>query len=143
MKLVRRSNNVVPTFSRFFDDFFADEFFNKPIRQNEAVPPVNVKESETGYDLEVAIPGFNKEDINIEVKDDLLTIASRQESKQEVTEDNKFTRKEFSFKSFKRMFSLPKTVDKEAIKADYKDGILNVNLPKAEKEEGTKRIEIG
>ena len=138
MKLIRRSN-----FPTLINEIFRDDFFNVDFPKHESVPAVNVKENDANYELEVAIPGYNKEDINIEVKDNTLTISSTHKETTEDSEKGKYTRKEFSFRSFFRKFHLPKTVDKDAIKADYKNGILEVNIPKAEKVDDTKRIEIG
>lgn len=138
MKLIRRSN-----FPTFFNDFFRDDFLNTELPRHTAVPAVNVKENDESFDLELAAPGFNKGDFNVEVKDNTLTISSTQKERKEENEKGKYTRREFSFRSFRRMFHLPKTVNKDAIKADYKDGILNVNIPKSEPVEDVKKIEIG
>ena len=138
MKLVRRSG-----FPAIVNEIFKDDFFNTiDFPKQESTPAVNVKENDTAYELEVAIPGFNKEDINIEVKENTLSISSSHKENHEETEKGKYRRREFSFRSFKRLFHLPKTVNKESIRADYKDGILNVNIPKMEKVEDIKKIEI-
>lgn len=138
MKLIRRSN-----FPTFINDFFKDDFLNVDVPRHEAVPAVNVKENDENFELEVVVPGFNKEDINVEVKNNTLTISSAQKEEKEASEKGRYTRREFSFRSFKRLFHLPKSVDKDAIKADYKDGVLNVNIPKVEPVNDTKKIEIG
>ena len=143
MRFIRRSNSILPSFTNVFDEIFNDEFFGKSANTQNSIPPVNVKETEKDFSLEVAVPGFDKEDINIQVKDDVLTIESKKENKDEVVEKDKFTRREFSFRSFRRIFSLPKKVNKDAIKADYKNGILNVNIPKQDADVDAKRIDIG
>ena len=82
--------------------------------------------------VEVAAPGKKKEDFNIEVKDGILMISSEQKAeKEEKTEQ--FMRKEFSYNKFSRSFTLPENVDQEKIKANYKDGLLLIDLPKMEK----------
>ena len=139
MNLIRRSNHYFPTFSRFFD-----EFLNEEIPGNQSsLPAVNVKENDANYELEIAVPGIDRKDINLEVKDNVLTISSRKESKNEVVEQGRYTRREFSFRSFKRMFTLPKWADKDKIKAEYKDGVLNVEIPKGNANDDVKRIDIG
>jgi len=94
-----------------------------------ATPAVNVKEGEKEFKLELVIPGFNKEEIELEVDQDVLRVsANRQEEKSE--ENENYTCREFSATSFQRSFHLPETVNEEKIQADYKDGILHVTLPK-------------
>ena len=142
--LVRRSNQPTTFFNAFVDNFFNDEFpSTKPtsfFKWN--TPAVNVKENDEGFDLELALPGIDKEDIKLEVKENLLTISSEKETNNEVKEE-KYVRREFGFAAFKRLFTIPKNVNRDKIEANYKDGILNVNLPKHEKEIITaKHIEI-
>ena len=118
--------NSFPTFNSFVDDFFAD--FNKPIRKT-SVPAVNVLENENGFRLEVAAPGFNKENFKINLNDNILTVSGEQKTENnEKTE--RYTRKEFSNVSFKRSFTLPENINSEQIDAKYEEGILKVNLPK-------------
>ncbi len=140
MNLVRsRSNHFFPTVSRVFDDFFNDE----AVGNSRHLPAVNIKENDKNYELELAVPGLEKSDINLEVKDNVLSISSKKEERKETVEEGRYTRREFSFRSFKRLFTLPKSVDKDNIKADYKDGVLNVEIPKGKAEDNVKKIEIG
>ena len=122
-------NNRLPAF--FNDDVFRSEYQNTR-------PAVNIKETEEGYGLEVAAPGFAKEDFKIDLDHDLLTISVEKENKTE-EEKNGYTRREFNYASFKRSFTLPETVDREKIQASYTNGILNVGLPKKEQEQKLKR----
>lgn len=95
------------------------------------LPSVNIKENETDYKLEMAIPGKKKEDLNISVESDILTISC--EKKEQKEEDKgKYTRREYSYHSFKRTFSLPEGIIADHIIASYEDGILNISLPKKE-----------
>lgn len=144
MKLVRRRPGAVfPAFPRFFDEFLNDDFFTRGVNPSETIPAVNIKENDTNFELEVAVPGLEREDINLEIKDDVLTISSKKENKTEVVEDEgRYSRKEFSFRAFQRMFTLPKSVDKTKIKASYKNGVLNVDIPKGTVAENVKKIEI-
>jgi HSP20 family protein len=112
------------TLVRNYDSLF-NEIFNTPA----ITPSANISESENGFEIELAIPGFSKDDFKIEVQDRLLTISSKKES---ATEEKKYLRKEFTSISFQRSFRLPKTVDAENITAQYDNGILVLTLPKLE-----------
>ncbi|MEZ5196099.1 MAG: Hsp20/alpha crystallin family protein [Bacteroidales bacterium] len=94
-----------------------------------SVPAVNIKKNEKSYDIEVAAPGLSKSDFTIKVEKDVLTVSSEIEVKNE-EKNEEFMRKEFGFKSFSRSFSIPETVDVEKINASYKNGVLNIKLPK-------------
>ncbi len=111
---------------------------------NSTLPAVNIKESKEDYQVEVAAPGMNKDDFKIELENNFLVISSEKEDKKE-EEGKEFTRREFSYQSFKRSFSLPKTIEDSKIKANYKDGVLKITLPKKEeaKEKPKKLITIG
>jgi HSP20 family protein len=90
-------------------------------------------ETEDEFSVEVAAPGKTREDFNIELDNDVLTISSEEKKETETTDKKgRYTRKEFSYTNFKRAFSLPETVDSEKIAATYKDGVLNISLPKKE-----------
>ncbi|MBN4081495.1 Hsp20/alpha crystallin family protein [bacterium AH-315-C07] len=96
-------------------------------------PAVNVNEDEKHYYIDVNAAGLSKDDFNVEVDKDVLVISGERKTKDESTSDN-FTRREFSYGSFKRSFTLPENIKEDKIKADYKDGILSVVIPKAEPE---------
>ena len=104
---------------------------------------VNIKDTKEGYQIEVAAPGFKKEDISVKVEGNLLTISAETKQESEVKEE-KYTRKEFNFSSFKRSFTLPKTIEVAKVGGNYENGILTVTLPKKEeaKETGTFEIKI-
>jgi HSP20 family protein len=95
------------------------------------LPAVNIMENEKDFTLELSVPGRKKEDFNIEIDDNVLTISSEVKSEEETTEKN-YTRKEFGYSSFKRSFTLPDTVNADAIEANYENGILTFVLPKKE-----------
>jgi len=123
------------TFNSFVDDlltelpaFFKTEF-NNPERKGSV--PVNVKETEKTYRLEVVAPGFEKTDFAVNLDQNLLTISA--EKKEEVNQDNeKQIRREYSFRSFKRSFTLDEKIDATNIEASYINGVLTLNLPKKE-----------
>ena len=129
MNLLKRNNaNSLP--------FVMDELFKDLMGGtqyvNKAVAPVNIKETDDSFLVELMAPGMNKEDFNIELDNDLLTISAEVKTEKTEGEEGKFTRKEFSFSSFKRSFTLPETVKDEEINASYENGILKITLPKIE-----------
>ncbi len=131
MNLVKRNNssNIFPS---IMEEFFRPDWLGGTQNFNQAmVPPVNIRETDTSFEVELSAPARRKEDFNIEVDNDMLTISS--EFKNENTqEQGKFTRKEFTHASFKRSFALPETVKDDDIRASYENGILKITLPKKE-----------
>jgi HSP20 family protein len=122
--------NLERTFLGRVDEFSGD------------IPAVNIKEENNKFVLEMAAPGLKKDDFNINLDNYVLTISSEKKEEQKEDKDN-YTRREFLYTSFSRSFTLPKTVDIDKIKADYKNGILTVTLPKKEEEAKlTKQIKI-
>ena len=120
-------------------DFFNEDFFPTMHRNTSSLPSVNIREDEKAFYLELAVPGMDKKDLRIEVKDDVLTISS--EHKEERDQDlDGYRRREFSYSSFCRSFYLPEDVNGEKIGASYKDGILNVEIPKLEEEKKKEKI---
>jgi HSP20 family protein len=93
--------------------------------------PVNIYESECGYNLDFNVPGRNKEDFKINLDKGLLTV-SYEKQEQAENKDVKSIRKEFSFQSFKRSFSLDEKINADGIEAKYENGVLKVYLPKKE-----------
>lgn len=125
-----------------FEDVFKDDFFE----DDSLMPAMNVKEHKEDFEIELAIPGFNKKDFEVSLEDDILHVCGKKEMEQEEKEDD-FSRKEFSYKSFKRSMMLPPSVDlNQDVKASYKNGILKVKLLKKEdvieKEHPKKVIEV-
>lgn len=135
--LVPRSS-MFPTLNTFFDDFFSRDLFdwnNKNFAAMGAtLPSVNVKETDNEFRIELAAPGMKKDDFKIELDKDILTISSEKSREMEDKDENgAYTRKEFSYSSFSRSFSLPQQlVESDKIEASYKDGILHINVPKKE-----------
>jgi HSP20 family protein len=118
-----------------FDDFFRpwNEIFNTGEGWGRLmnVPAVNISENKDHYTLSLAAPGLKKNDFKIDVDGNILTISSEKEESKEETED-KFTRREYSYSSFNRSFTLPDEVNMDKIDANYIDGVLKITLPKKE-----------
>ncbi|MEO6915063.1 MAG: Hsp20/alpha crystallin family protein [Chitinophagaceae bacterium] len=129
------------TFNNFFNEL-VNELPGSGKDSSLANPPVNILETENDFQLELNVPGRSKEDFQVTVEKGLLTIAF--EKKEEVKPEGiKSIRKEFTFSSFKRSFSLDDKVDAENIQAKYENGLLKFVLPKkAEVKESTKQISI-
>lgn len=105
-------------------------------------PSVNTREGEYAYHVEVDIPGVKKEDLNVDLKDDVLTIWGERKTKSEVKEKD-YYKQECSYGKFQRSFTLPDNVDVENIEANSEDGVLEVVIPKLNKEDKeTKKIEV-
>tara|TARA_R110002050_G_scaffold1281_1_gene9129 strand:- start:15890 stop:16327 length:438 start_codon:yes stop_codon:yes gene_type:complete len=132
MSTVNRNVVSIPS---FMNELFKPDWLGGSEVLNDKIPAVNIKENDASFVLELAVPGRKKEDFKIEIDNDLLTISteSKNETSNEKVEDSiKYTRKEFSFSSFKRAFTLPETVNIDKIEAGYEDGILSFKLPKKE-----------
>lgn len=105
---------------------------NRLQNTNSFRPKVNVSESEAGYKVQLAVPGFNQEDLKITLEDDLLTIAS--EKTWEQSKDERMTHTEFKIGTFKRSFVLPKSVEDSSIEAKVMNGILEIQIAKKAKQ---------
>lgn len=137
-----------PLVSRFLDDdtsifprsFFDDDRFLAPTRlfntpffrkaeEEMTLPAVNIKERDKQFEIELAAPGYKKEDLQVEVHDGLLTISSEKKQESEVEKQN-YARKEFSYSTFRRSFALPEHVDADSLKAKFADGVLKLTINK-------------
>ncbi|MFT3912013.1 MAG: Hsp20/alpha crystallin family protein [Ferruginibacter sp.] len=134
MTLVKVNNPLSRSFDGLMKDLF-NEFpsnFSKAVREDVLhFPPVNVLEKANSYQLEIAAPGFEKADFNVKLEENILTIST--ETKDEKNEEtDKLIRKEFSYRSFKRSFTIDEKIDATNISAKYENGILKLELPKKE-----------
>jgi len=127
-----RENDNLPVFSNLWDNFLNrdldDFYFNSNMLRT---PSVNIVEGKEDFTIELAAPGMQKKDFNVNIDHDLLTIEAKKESKSE-SNDERYTRREFNFNSFRRSFTLPESIVQEKIDAKYNDGILRIILPKKE-----------
>ncbi|MFB6343034.1 Hsp20/alpha crystallin family protein [Saccharicrinis sp. FJH2] len=142
MSLLRKSsdnyqNNMFPSFPSLLDRFFEGDLMDwnnfNYAGMNSTLPAVNVKETDNDFTIEVAAPGMKKDDFKVDYDNGRLIISSEKEFKNEEKEGEKITRREFSYQSFQRSFSVSeKVVDAEKISAKYEDGILHISIPKRE-----------
>tara|TARA_B100001093_G_scaffold193989_1_gene186526 strand:- start:118 stop:543 length:426 start_codon:yes stop_codon:yes gene_type:complete len=119
----------IPFFPSLIDDFMYNDWNVKVPSLSSRIPAVNIKELDSQFEIELAVPGKEKDDFEIDLEDGILSISSTQEDKK-LDDKEKFTRREFSYNSFKRSFSLPDSVDHTKIDANYKGGVLKLLLPK-------------
>lgn len=144
MSLVRFSNQLPSMFDRFFEGDLFDWSNRNFSLTNTTLPSVNIKENKDAFEVEVAAPGLDKNDFKLELNHDLLTISSEKNVENETKEGDRYTKREFSYQSFSRSFTLPNTADGEKIEANYDKGILRITIPKKEeaKPKPARTIEI-
>lgn len=121
------------------DKFFKDDEFETGI--SSFIPVVNNRETDEAYYVEIDLPGIKKEDISIDVKDNVLSISGERKVKEEVKEED-YYKMESRYGKFLRSFTLPKNIDAEKINAKCENGVLEVVIPKYEELKETKKIEI-
>jgi len=113
------------------DDIFGNDWWSESLNSalTSTRPAVNIAETDQEYRVELAAPGLEKKDFKIDLHKNVLTITSEKEVRSEENNEN-FMRKEFSYNSFRRSFTLPETVNADKIKAEQANGILTVHIPK-------------
>eukprot|EP01156_Anaeramoeba_ignava_P015705 Anaeramoba_ignava/a614967_58.p1 GENE.a614967_58~~a614967_58.p1 ORF type:complete len:146 (+),score=24.34 a614967_58:39-476(+) len=116
-------------FGGVFDSIFNDAY----VTSHRTSVPVNISENDKTFTIEMAIPGFNKDNVSIEVEKDVLNIQGKKDEK-ELGENEKYTRKEFTYGEFKKSYTLPENIAVDKISATFNDGILTVSIPKTEPE---------
>lgn len=114
-------------------DFFDDDWVKSRFTNGNWSPAINVADNEGDYEVEVAAPGFKKDDFSISCERGVLSISAHTEKEEEEKKKN-YTRREFSSQSFTKSFTLPENVDSDHIGAKYQDGVLHLTLQKLEKE---------
>ena len=122
MNLIRKQNTWFPS---LMDEFLNTNWNVTVPNYSRTLPAVNIIENDKDFSLQIAAPGLSKNDFELSIENKVLSI--------EVVKDNTdvdFTRKEFDYNTFKRSFSIPKTVEKSKISASYKNGVLKICLPK-------------
>ena len=125
MRIVKYNNNNV--FPSLINEFFNDDFGLNFLNRSHSVPSVNSVENNDSFEIDLAVPGMKKEDFTIELNEKVLVISSETSN---TMENDKMRLNEFNFSSFQRSFRVPDSVDHDKIKANYKNGILKIKLPK-------------
>lgn len=124
MNLIRKQNSRFPT---IMEELFNNNWNASISDYSNSKPAVNVKEDDKSFTLQIAAPGINKNDFEISLENRVLSIEVVKKDEHDV---NDFTSKEFNYNSFKRSFSIPKSIELLKINASYINGILKINLPK-------------
>jgi HSP20 family protein len=129
-----------PGFDDMFESIFNDTFLSD--RMVSRVPAVNISETDGHYHIELAAPGLKKDDFKVDLDGDVLSISAEKQSEQ-TENDKKYNKREYSYSSFVRSFTLPDSVDDADIEAEYTDGVLKINVAKKEEARAASRhIEI-
>ncbi len=137
MSIIKRDGDIFSRFPVLFDDFFTRSFWDWNSSNfsvtNTTVPAVNIIENDDNFEVKMAAPGMSKDDFQIELDNNVLTITSTKKNEKNEIENDRFNRQEFSYESFQRSFTMPKeVVDAEKIQAKYENGILRMSVPKRE-----------
>lgn len=141
--VVRKPKSLASTFDQLFNEFFRDDFpVNGNNRRVLTRPATNVVETANTFRIELALPGLDKSDFQVNVEDDMLKISAS--TSWELQEGENLKRHEFGDVEYKRSFHLPETIDTDNIEAKYENGILSIALPKLEeaREKPVRKIEI-
>jgi HSP20 family protein len=142
--LVLRKNkdwNTLPSMDSFVNDFFGNSFLNT---FNNTDGKVNILENDNDYSIEMALPGYEKDNVNIEIDNNMITISSNNEERNEEKNDN-YIRREFKMSSFQRSFEIPDDVDEDKIDASMENGVLYLKMNKikeVENKTNIKKIDI-
>ena len=142
----RKGYDIFDAFNDFDKEFFNSDFFRRshmtPAQMMKHEFCTDIQDQGDKYVLEAELPGFNKEDISIDISRDYLTISAKRETSEDKKDKNgKYIRRERTMGSFQRSFSI-EGIDSESINAEYNDGVLKVILPKKEQIDQTRRLEI-
>ena len=136
----------VPAFDRALDEVLnrsISSFFNDEAKLFHTVPAANVVETEKSFNLDIAVPGLTKEDFKIEIENKALVISAEKKIENETKDETtKFVRREFGYSNFKRSFTLPENVDVSSIAAQYNNGVLSIEIPKAEPKKTAHVVEV-
>lgn len=124
--------NFAPSFPVLFNNILNDFERIAPAHQ-QSFPAVNVAETENEFKIELAAPGLSKDSFKINVHENILSVSSETKAEKEENTTN-YKRKEFDFSSFKRTFTLSKTIDADRIAATYEHGVLRLSLPKKKRQ---------
>ena len=135
MMLVPRKNSF-----DLFDDFFYDDFFDAPAKKSRDFMKTDIAETKDKYTLDIDLPGFEKENINMSLKNGYLNIHAKVEKEENNDEDKKYVHKERFYGECSRSFYVGNEIKEEDIEASFKNGILKVEIPKKEQENKSEEI---
>ncbi|MCS6824170.1 MAG: Hsp20/alpha crystallin family protein [Cytophagaceae bacterium] len=135
-QLTKNPTSLFPSWNSLLSEFFEGDRLFPGVFFDEKkwnIPATNIEETDKSFELEIAVPGYQKNELNIEINNNVLRISG--EKKDEKKDENKnYTRREFNYSSFNRLFRLPEVINENDVKAEYKDGILKISLVKKQTE---------
>lgn len=132
----KKNNALMPGFNDVFDSIFNDTFLTD--RTVMRVPAANISETEDNFHIELAAPGLKKEDFNINLDRNVLSISAELRSEQKDNQKN-YSKREYSYNSFVRSFTLPESADDNGIEAEYVNGVLKIDIAKREEAKSVRR----
>lgn len=144
MKLFKWNTNLKPKFPATIEKFLGKKITDKAADGEEVstIPSVNISSANKAFDVSIALPGLDKNDVKLEIRDNCLIISSEKQYENE-DKNKDWIRKEYGYASFQRMFQLPDSADHEQVQAEMKNGILSVRIAKkADFIENKKQIAI-
>jgi len=144
MKLFKWKSGIKPKFPNAIEKFFGSKITDEVSEDENVslVPSVNISDKDKTFEVKVALPGVDKKDVNIEIRDNCLVISSEKEYENEDKNDN-WVRREYGYASFQRMFELPESANPDKVKAKMKNGVLSITIGKKEgHESGKKKIDV-
>lgn len=128
--LATTTARMFPAFTSLWEDLLNKDLLEWDGDLTATTPSVNVRETDKDFRIELAAPGMKKDDFNIELQNNVLTISTEKKEQKEEKLEGKILRREFSYRAFQRSFALPENCERDSIKATYTDGILNISLNK-------------
>ena len=128
---MRNLFNLHNQMEKVFSDIFASHGSETDMEETSWMPTVDISETENGFEIRAELPGVQESDVSVSVTDNLLTIKGEKHQEAE-TDDKNYHRVERRYGSFQRSFTLPRHIQTDAIKAEFKDGVLTLEIPKAE-----------
>jgi HSP20 family protein len=144
MDLFKWKDGLKPKFPNVIEKFFGKKITDE-VQDDESValmPDVNISDKNKAFEIDVALPGIEKKDVNIEIRDNCLVISSEKEYEKE-EKDKSYVRREYGYASFRRMFELPESADPDKVKAKMKNGVLTIAVAKKDGyDSGKKKIAI-
>jgi HSP20 family protein len=136
MKPVKQKMDIKPALSGLMEQFFGKKASKDELAM---LPSVNISENDNSFDVSVAVPGFDKQDIKVDVVDNCLVISSEKEFDKKES-DKKWVRREYGYTSFERVFELPESADADNIQAEMKHGILKIRIAKKPGYERSRKV---
>jgi HSP20 family protein len=136
----RNNGGLYRPFDGFLNNGFMD-LFNQ--ESQLTVPSVNIRENNESYMIDMAVPGMKKEDFNIDVDRNVMTISCEKETENKSGEEENYSRREYNYSSFSRSFTIPENANAEKVSAKYADGMLQLTIPKdGENKKKGKKIKV-